>query len=82
MIEPYFYSEVYKQAELKLFELWDNYEALLVTNGREWLNDEEKRIIEGTYMYTHIDQKRTDYLSGKDRSHTNLSITSGEHYYG
>ena len=80
MSEPYFYNTVYRSAEVKLFELWDNYESLLVTKGRQWILDKENEIIEGTYMFTHIDQKRTDYLSGKDQSFADLSVSSGDYY--
>jgi len=82
MSEPYFYNVVYRQAEVELFKLWDNYEQLIIKNGRDWVNEQEKKIISGTYMYTHLEQKRTDYLTGKNRSFADLSVSTGEHYYG
>lgn len=82
MSEPYFYNAVYRQAEVELFKLWDNYEQHVIKNGRQWVTEQENKIIEGTYMWTHIEQKRTDYLTGKNRSFADLGISSGEYHYG
>lgn len=81
MSEPYFYNSVYRHAEVELFKLWDNYEALVIKHGRDWITNRENEIISGTYMWTHLDQKRTDYLTGKNRSFADLSVSTGAYHY-